>query len=279
VPTADDIEATFTNAVCSALSALITIVKEREPPANAVPVCISKLVGAYIASEPEFPFTVATPTGPHATDEGTVGPGDADAGGTPMAVTMTGTDQATPLTTLRRLNSPFSLSATFAFRTSDKLCPRCSLQLRPASSSLAAGYRRLSRLRLLFRTHIKIPTIHLQGWVKICCAGLHGVAHSMRSYGPDTAEKLVPPSSVTSWSDSLRAADAEQSSHRPTNWWGQATRLMPSPVDDLIRMGPAVPESPRVRRRIRFFCRHDSGAGECCGGSLLKSSLLAGSSQ
>lgn len=49
---------------------------------------------------------------------------DAAAAGAAMAVTITGTDQATPLTTLRRLNPPCSsLLVTSAFMTSDNCAP------------------------------------------------------------------------------------------------------------------------------------------------------------
>ena len=52
-----------------------------------------------------------------------VDPGDADAGGTPIAVTSTGTDHATPLTIRRRLTPLFSLLMTSEFRTSDNVPP------------------------------------------------------------------------------------------------------------------------------------------------------------
>lgn len=48
---------------------------------------------------------------------------DAAAAGAAMAVTITGTDQATPFTTLRRLNPPSSMLVTFEFRTSDNCAP------------------------------------------------------------------------------------------------------------------------------------------------------------
>ena len=49
---------------------------------------------------------------------------DAAAAGAAMAVTITGTDQATPLTTLRRLKPPCSsLPVTSAFMTSDNCAP------------------------------------------------------------------------------------------------------------------------------------------------------------
>ncbi len=53
-----------------------------------------------------------------------VGPGDADAGGAPTAATITGTDQATPLATLRRLIPPSSLLVSFSFITSDNCAPK-----------------------------------------------------------------------------------------------------------------------------------------------------------
>lgn len=51
-----------------------------------------------------------------------VGP-DAEAAGAAIAAAITGTDQAAPLTILRRLRPPSSLLVTSAFRTSDNCAP------------------------------------------------------------------------------------------------------------------------------------------------------------
>lgn len=167
MPAVDDIDATLTNAFCSILSTLITIVKESEPPANAVPVCMSKAVGAWIDSEPALPVAVDVPTGPQATDEATVGPGDAEAGGAATAVKMTGTVHATPATTLRRLKLVSTFSSTVAFETSDKSCPRQSVpQCRSHSETGSAHRPEVSGFALLFRTQIKFPSMARQGSLK-----------------------------------------------------------------------------------------------------------------
>ena len=52
---------------------------------------------------------------------------------------------------------------------------------------------------------------------------------------------------------------------------------MPSPVANLCRIGPAVPESSRLAGETHCFSHRDGGAGECRDGSRdRESSLLAG---
>jgi len=59
-----------------------------------------------------------------------VGPGDAAAAGAAMAVAITGSDHATPATTLRRLKSLPSSTSAFAFKTSDNCAPRVGFRMR-----------------------------------------------------------------------------------------------------------------------------------------------------
>ena len=54
---------------------------------------------------------------------------DAAAAGAAMAVAITGSDQATPATTLRRLKPFSSLPSTSAFKTSDNCAPRIGFQM------------------------------------------------------------------------------------------------------------------------------------------------------
>ena len=52
---------------------------------------------------------------------------------------------------------------------------------------------------------------------------------------------------------------------------------MPSPVANLCRIDPAVPESSRLAGETHCFSHRDDGAGEYRGGSLVREdSLLAG---
>lgn len=93
-----------------------------------------------------------------------VGPGDAEAGGAATAVKITGTVQATPATTLRRLK-PLLLT-TSSFKISDKSSPQSSFehgQLGLADTVLGPEFR----LHPLFPTGIKIPASGTQALVKI----------------------------------------------------------------------------------------------------------------
>ena len=58
------------------------------------------------------------------TQSGVTGPGDANAGGAPTAATITGTDQATPLTTMRRLNPASPMLVIFCVQYFRQLRPR-----------------------------------------------------------------------------------------------------------------------------------------------------------
>ncbi len=185
-----------------------------------------------------------------------VGPGDADAGGTPTAATITGTVHATPLTTLRRLKPFSSPLVTFSFNTSDNDAPVVVFSRggsfkdrQRGSAGPLPGFDYSPERDLRF----------LQSSCKVGSRSAVWVSRDSTTY---SAENVVPPSSVTIWSDSRRPADAEQSSHRPTNWWGQVARLKSSPVDNLMRMGSRRFWVLPVRRETHCFSRRDDGAGE-----------------
>ena len=74
-------------------------------PRKELPVWMVKLVGPEADVAPARAIDIA---GPKLAEAGVVVPGDAAAAGAAMAVAITGSDQATPAVTRRRLIPPFS---------------------------------------------------------------------------------------------------------------------------------------------------------------------------
>jgi len=86
--------------------------------------------------------------------------GDAAAAGDATAVTMTGTDHATPLTTRRRLK-PLSFDSISSFKISDNCAPTVGFSYEPASEA-ARDDAGDFRLLLLSRTLIKVSSNETQ---------------------------------------------------------------------------------------------------------------------